>query len=328
MLRSINAIMPPNHRVDGCETMCVYARMTTSRRFPPRLREGSRIGLVAPSGSLGAQDLKQSIENVRSFGWEAVPGEHVRKHDGYLAGSDAHRLADLNRFAADESIDAVWCVRGGYGATRLLDELDYDAWARRPRAIIGYSDITALHSAIGERADVVTYHGPTARGVLTSLTRASFADAVTLNAKSPWVISGGMTTLRGGRARGRLAGGNLSLVTAMMGTPYEWDLDGAILVLEDVLEAVYRIDRMLTQIKASGALARVAGIAFGQFTEIPHDVDNAERPLERVLREFAEWANVPCVGNFPIGHVPDHVTLPLGAIAELDADRGTLTIDA
>jgi muramoyltetrapeptide carboxypeptidase len=294
-----------------------------SRRFPPPLSAGARVALVAPSGPLrDASDLEQAIANVRAFNWEPVVGEYVLERDGYLAGTDAHRVADLNRFANDQSIDAIWCVRGGYGAMRLLDTIDYTAFEKRPRAIIGYSDVTALHAAIGQRANIVTYHGPTARAELTAFARDSFARAMMPSAEAATIAQGGMPTIIGGRATGRLVGGNLALVAGLAGTPYAWQLDGAILVLEDVSEQVYRIDRMLTQLRLGGSLERVAGIAFGTFTDIPDDATNAERPLERVLREIAEVAGVPCVMNFPIGHMPDHVTLPLGAVAELNADNG------
>jgi muramoyltetrapeptide carboxypeptidase len=295
-------------------------------RFPPLLSAGARVALAAPSGPLHNRDLEIAIENVRALDWEPVVGEHVLARDGYLAGVDALRLRDINRFAGDDSIDAVWCIRGGYGAMRLLDGLDYDTWCRRPRALIGYSDITALHAAIGARAELVTFHGPTARAELTSLTRDSFAAAV--RDPEPYMVqSDDMLTLRPGRSRGRIAGGNLALVTALLGTPYELDLDGAILVLEDISESVYRIDRMLTQLRLAGALSGLKGIAFGQFTEIPHDDANVERPLSRVLAEVADASGVPCVANFPIGHVPDHYTIALGATGELDADRKTLTIE-
>jgi muramoyltetrapeptide carboxypeptidase len=301
--------------------------MHSSRRFPPLLESGARVGLIAPSGPLrDAGDLERATANVRAFGWEPVVGEHVLERDGYLAGSDEHRLADLNRLTTDDSIDGIWCIRGGYGAMRLLHGIDYDAWRRRPRALIGFSDITALHAAIGQRANMVSYHGPTARAELPEVTRDSLAQVLRLRAGDSYTVSGASPVV-GGTARGRLAGGNLALVAALVGTPYAWDLDGAILVLEDVLEAVYRIDRMLVQLRESGLLSRLAGIAFGQFTEIPEDRDNIDRPIERILREFAERIGVPCVMNFPIGHVAEHVTLPLGAVAELDADAGTLVIE-
>ncbi len=301
--------------------------MHSSRRFPPLLQSGARVGLIAPSGPLrNASDLERAMSNVRAFGWEPVVGDHVLERDGYLAGSDEHRLADLNRLAADESIDGIWCIRGGYGAMRLLHNIDSDAWRQRPRALIGFSDITALHGAIGQRANMVSYHGPTARAELPAMTRDSLAEVLRLAPGDGYTVRGASPVV-GGKARGRLAGGNLALVAALVGTPYAWELDGAILVLEDVLEAVYRIDRMLVQLRASGALSRLAGIAFGQFTEIPDDKDNVDRPVERILRELAERIGVPCVMNFPIGHVAEHVTLPLGAVAELDADAGTLVIE-
>src|SRR5689334_4229226 len=143
-------------------------------RFPPTLAPGARVALVAPAGPLrDQQDLDRSVFNVSSFGWLAVPGEHVLERDGYLAGSDEHRLADLNRFLRDDSIDAIWCIRGGYGVMRLLEGIDFDALARRPKPIIGYSDITALHAAVGRRCGLVSYHAATVRAQLTDTTRKS-----------------------------------------------------------------------------------------------------------------------------------------------------------
>ncbi|HXT18658.1 MAG TPA: LD-carboxypeptidase [Gemmatimonadaceae bacterium] len=291
---------------------------------------GSRVALVAPAGPLrGEADLERSVANARSLGWQPVAGDYVLERDGYLAGSDANRAADLNRFARDPDIEAIWCIRGGYGAMRILEQIDYGAWRAQPKTLIGYSDVTALHAAIGQRAELVTFHGPTARAELSEMTRRSFLDAVAReNGDAPplGIHAEGATTLRAGAAHGRLVGGNLALVAALAGTPYAWNLDGAIVVLEDVTESVYRIDRMLMQLWLSGGLRRLAGLVFGQFTEIPDDSANAEWPLERVLRETAERCGVPTIANFPLGHIHDQVTLPFGAPAHLDADRRTLTI--
>jgi len=297
-------------------------------RFPPTLAPGARVALVAPAGPLrDEQDLDRSVANVSSFGWTAVPGQHVLERDGYLAGSDQHRLADLNRFLCDDSIDAIWCIRGGYGVMRLLEGIDYDALTRRPKPIIGYSDITALHAAIGRRCDLVSYHGATARAELTDNTRRSLAVILS----EPWaaytVAQPSMQPLRRGLARGRLAGGNLALLAALAGTPYAPDLDGAILLLEDVNEAIYRIDRMLTQLWLSGALRNIAGLAFGSFTDIPEDPANVQRPLDRVLEDFAARCGVPSVSGFPMGHIDDQNTYPLGAMAELSADNGVLMFE-
>jgi muramoyltetrapeptide carboxypeptidase len=305
--------------------MCVCAQM----RLPPPLVAGSRVALVAPAGPLrGEIDVRRAIETTRAMGWEAVVGAHAGERSSYLAGIDQHRLDDLNRAAADDSIDAIWCIRGGYGSMRLLDGLDYDAWRKRPRALIGYSDITALHAAIGQRAELVTFHGPTARAELTPFSASMLRQAVAGGA--PFVLTDQTAdTLRAGRARGRLAGGNLALVSSLAGTPYAPSLDGCILVLEDVNESVYRIDRMLTQLRLTGALGRVAGIAFGQFTDIPpsDDATGESRPLAELLHEVAEHCGVPCVANIPVGHIADQWTIPLGAVAELDAGAKTLRVE-
>ncbi len=253
-------------------------------------------------------------------------GAHVLGRDGYLAGNDESRRADLNAFIADASVDGLWCIRGGYGAMRLLNGLDYTAWRDRPRALIGYSDITALHSAIGPRAELVTFHGPTARAHLTEFSRASLLAAVGGNG-SVSLTAADATVLHEGSATGPLAGGNLAVLTALCGTPFAPRLDGAILILEDVNESVYRLDRMLTQLRLSGSLDRIAGIAFGRFTEIPEDTNNEDRPLEDLLREVADQCAVPCLASIPVGHIADQWTIPLGRTAVLDADAKTLTIE-
>ena len=264
------------------------------------------------------------------MGWEPVVGAHVLAREGYLAGVDELRRADLNTFAADPSIDAIWCIRGGYGAMRLLNGLDYTAWRDRPRALIGYSDITALHAAVRARCGLITFHGPTARARLSPFSRDSLERAVA-RGQDPCGPAPAARVLREGRTRGRLAGGNLALVAALAGTPFASLPERSILVLEDVNEAVYRIDRMLTQLRLAGLLARCSGIVFGQFTDIPAGDGAAAggegaRPIDTLLGEVAAAAGVPCVAGVPIGHVDDQWTIPLGAMAELDADTGTLAV--
>lgn len=295
-------------------------------RLPPPLAPGARVALVAPAGPLrGPDELTASIAHAESLGWEPVAGLHALRRDGYLAGSDAERLLDLNAALQDDRIDGIWCVRGGYGAMRLLEEVDYDAMRRRPKALLGYSDITALHAAFAVRSGVCTYHGPTARATLTEFSRDSLVRAVIAQRDSCGAAPESRT-LREGRATGRLVGGNLALLAALAGTPFEPNYDDAILVIEDVGEQTYRIDRMLRQLALNGALDGVAGIAFGQFTEgTPHDDANS-CALDRILREAADLAGVPAVAGIPLGHVDDQWTLPLGARAELDADRRELHV--
>lgn len=295
----------------------------------PAIPAGSRVALVAPAGPLKMPvDLDRAIANVRAFGWEPVVGENVNASEAYFAGADSARLADVNAALHDDSITAVWCLRGGYGAMRLLQGIDYDALRRRPKAIIGYSDITAFHCAIAAQCDVGSIHGPTARGKLTPFSERSLRAAVTRDG-DPCGQAPKARTLVPGRARGRLMGGNLALLCAVHGTPFEPNYDGGILVLEDVNEAPYRIERMLLQLRLSGALQRCAAIAFGAFTNRGQTADRSlggSRSMNEVLLEAAELAGVPTLSGVPVGHIDDQWSVPLGLNAELDADEKRLTV--
>jgi muramoyltetrapeptide carboxypeptidase len=295
-------------------------------RLPPPLTAGARVALVAPAGPLRSEaELDVAVAQARDFGWETVVGSNVLAKYGYLAGEDAHRVADLNAALRDDRIDGIWCVRGGYGAMRLLDMVDVDAMRRHPKALIGYSDITALHAAFVDAADVVTFHGPTARSPISEFSRASFERAIILH-RDPAGVALDARTLRGGRAEGRLVGGNLALLAALCGTRFAPDYTDAILVIEDVGEQTYRIDRMLRQLALSGSLSRLAGIAFGHFTDGTAPDDATSCALDDILREAADLAGVPAVAGIPLGHIDDQWTLPLGAMAELDADACALHV--
>ena len=301
------------------------ARGPRARR-PPLLNEGARVALVAPAGPLrGDADLTQAIANVRSFGWEPVVGEFALARDGYFAGADAQRVADLNAALRDDSVDAIWCLRGGYGVMRILDAIDYAAMVRRPKPVIGYSDITALHSAFSTRSEVVTYHGPVARAVLSPFARASLTCALVHGADSCGVATDARV-LRGGAADGTLAGGNLALLSALAGTPFAPRLDGAILVLEDIDEAVYRVDRMMRQLLLAGLLDGVRAIVFGACTNCPEAADDGARRLDDVIGEIATALAVPAIAGAPVGHIDDQWTLPLGAPASLETDGCTLAV--
>jgi muramoyltetrapeptide carboxypeptidase len=295
-------------------------------RLPPPLLPGARVALVSPAGPLRSSDeLAVAIAQARSFGWEPVVGEHALAKRGYLAGGDTERLHDLNGAFRDASIDGIWCLRGGYGAMRLLDGIDVDAMRSRPRALIGYSDITALHTALSGPADVVTFHGPTARTQLSAFSRDSLERAVVRH-RDPCGAATDATTLRPGRAEGRLVGGNLALLASLCGTPFAPDYTDAILFLEDIGEATYRIDRMLRQLALSGALVRLAGIVYGRFTDGTDPADESSCELLEILREAADLAAVPAISGAPVGHIDDQWTIPIGAMAELDADNCTLHV--
>ena len=309
---------------------------------PRRLAAGQTIGLVAPSSAPNETErIRFATETIESLGFRVKPGAHLSDRDGYLAGTDAGRAADLNAMFADESVDAIWCVRGGYGASRLLPALDFTLMQRAPKALIGYSDITALHMAIQRHAGLVTFHGPVAFRSFTSYTVDALRSVlwapeapIRLAAPPPFEKREGqvdwdnrVTTLVPGRARGRLLGGNLCLMSHLVGTPYLPDLRGGILFLEDVEEAYYRIDRMLTQLWLSGALAGVAGVAFGKFTQCdPSPFFLQNRPLEEILTERFRALGIPTVSGLMIGHIDDQATVPVGCLAELDADAGTLAL--
>ena len=287
---------------------------------------GARVALIAPSGILPDQaHIDRAADNVRSFGWVPVLGENVGRLHGYLAGTDDERLADLNRALRDETIDAIWCIRGGYGAMRLLRGIDYNALRRRPRPLIGFSDITALHAAVHRECGIVSFHGPTARGTMSDFSRDSFERALIAQEDSCGRAPAARV-LRPGKARGRIAGGNLALVTALMGTPWSVDFDGAILVIEDIDEAVYRVDRMMRQLLLAGELSRCAAIVAGDFRPPSDETAEQNRALDEVLSEVAEEAGIPCLAGAPFGHIEDQWTLPLGATAVLDTDDLSLHV--
>lgn len=306
---------------------------------PPRLERGSRVALIAPAGPLlERDDLVRAQELCRALGYEPVPGEHALARLGYLAGSDEERLADLNGAFRDDSIDAVWCLRGGYGVTRLLDRIDFDALARRPRAVIGFSDITALLAAVTRRAGIVAFHAPPARTSMPAFTRRHFTRVLTV-AEPAGVLEplpqpadvlvpqeNRVVTIRGGVAEGALAGGNLTLLQCLIGTPHFPDLDGALLVLEEVDEDLYRIDRILAHLRMAGLLAGVRGVLAGRFTGLERSTGSGAFGLDEVLDHYFGPLGIPAVHGLPVGHIDDQWTLPLGVRARFDADAGTVAL--
>ena len=290
------------------------------------LGSGSRVALVAPSGILPDRaQVELAIENARSLGWIPVLGENVSELHGYLAGTDEQRAADLNKALRDETIDAIWCVRGGYGAMRLLRDIDFAALKANPRPLIGFSDITALHAAIHSECGIVSFHGPTARGELTEFSRDSLLRAVEAQV-DPCGEAPSARVLRPGKARGRLAGGNLALIASLMGTPWSVDFDGAILIIEDIDEAVYRVDRMMRQLLLAGALGQCAAIVAGDFRPPAGETSEGNRSVDEVIAEAAEEAGIPCLAGAPFGHIDDQWTIPLGAVAELDTEARSLHV--
>jgi muramoyltetrapeptide carboxypeptidase len=306
---------------------------------PARLRKGQTIGIVAPASNVDEnEETRFAIDVIRSFGFEVKLGEHIFARTQYLAGTDRERADDVNRMFADTGVDAIFCLRGGYGTPRMLPFLDYDVIRSHPKILLGYSDITALLLAIHKMTGLIGYHGPIARQNFSDYTLSEFK-RVLFNPKSTTVIGSPppfetregyvddenrITRFVGGTARGRLVGGNLSLLTTLLGTPYEPDFEKRILFLEDVGESPYSIDRMLTQLWLAGRLQQVAGIAIGKFTDT--DTSGNSYSVEEVIRMRCEPLGVPTIRGLMFGHVDDQTVVPIGINAELDADAGTLTL--
>jgi muramoyltetrapeptide carboxypeptidase len=298
---------------------------------PPALGPGARVALVAPAGPLAEEAVDRALHRVRAWGWEPVPGEHARARHGYLAGTDEQRAADLNAALRSPDNDAVWCLRGGYGTMRILERIDWAALAQRPRPLIGFSDNTALHLA-AYRQGVVSFHGPhpavadlplfAERGLLRALTVPEPGGVLPFPAGGP----DRARALVGAVAEGPLVGGNLALLAATVGTPFALRARGAILFLEEVGEAAYRVDRMLSQLLLAGMLEGVAGVAIGAFSECPDPPDAGLPAAEEVLLDRLRDLGVPVAFGFPFGHVPENWTLPVGVRARLDADAGTLEL--
>ncbi|MGH7525479.1 MAG: S66 peptidase family protein [Gemmatimonadales bacterium] len=306
---------------------------------PPRLARGSRVALVAPAGPLlERDDLTRAESLCRALDYQPVLAPHAGGRHGYLAGSDEDRLGDLNAALGDPGIDAIWCIRGGYGTTRIVDRLDYDALIQRPKALIGFSDITAILNAATRRAGIVTFHGPVARASMPAFSRWHFERVLTcaepggrlgrLPAPPDVLVpqDDRIVTLEGGVAEGPLAGGNLTLLQCLIGTPFFPELDGAILFLEDVDEDLYRVDRMLAHLRAVGALDRLAGVAVGRFTGLQRHMKDGALGFDEVLATYLLPLGIPVAHGFPIGHIEAQWTLPLGVRARLDAGAGELEL--
>ena len=307
--------------------------------LPARLEPGMTLGLLMPGSPVPEdEDIRAAVDRVRSLGFQAKTGPNVGRRDQYLAGSDAERAADLNSLIADPEVDALFCIRGGYGSARILPLIDYEAISARPKVILGYSDITAILNAVHVRTGLVTFHGPVAAANFTDYAWGEFRKVlmtpeapVGIGAAPPFEGGPGVididnrtTRIHGGRAEGRLVGGNLTLLAHLMGTPFEPDFAGAILFIEDVGESPYRIDRMLSHLWLAGRLQQVAGIVFGKFTQA--DADGNSFSVEHVLRDRCEPLGIPVLRGLMIGHVPDQTVVPIGIRAALDADAGTLTL--
>jgi muramoyltetrapeptide carboxypeptidase len=298
----------------------------TALRRPRRLVSGDRVAVVAPSGPIEPDRLARGCGVMESWGLDVVTGAHVLDRTAHLAGADEDRAADLQQAWCDPSIGAVLCARGGSGATRLLDLLDWDAMLRaEPKVFVGYSDATALHEAIATRLGLTSLFGPMPAsapfgGESPDLASLDHLRRTLFEPEQVQVLRGDDTrSVVPGRATGVTVGGTLALLASTIGTSESRAAGGGIVVLEDITEPAYRLDNLLTQLLRSGWFDGVRGIVLGTWVDCGDDA--ADTVCSRL-----ETLGVPLLAGLPFGHGVPQLTVPLGVEAELDADAGTLTM--
>ena len=288
---------------------------------PARLRSGDEIAVIAPAGPVSPSEIQPAVNMLVKEGFRVIEAPHLFSRQGYLAGGDDSRLEDFHSAFANTDIKAVFCARGGYGTLRLLDRIDYTLITRNPKIIIGYSDITALLLAIHKRTDLITFHGP----IIKELHRnrmndmKAFLDLVSLQKNLEMDLSRA-TSLAGGRAEGILLGGNLSLISHVMGTPFMPPVKGAILFIEEKGEPLYRIDRMLTHLRLCGVFDDIKGLMVGRFMDCGNIQD-----LDNLLMDIMAGRSIPICSGLPVGHGMNNMTLPIGLSVDLDTRKMTLS---
>ena len=304
-------------------------------QYPSPLQRGARIGLIAPSGAVRMEGaLDRAIAAVAKEGFTPVIGESCGKVYGYLSGPDDIRACDINAMFTDDTIDGIFCIRGGYGTPRLLEMLDYDAIRGNPKPFLGYSDITGLHAALLTHCALQTFHGPMPA---YDWIHEEAYDPRTMQHMRRMLMSpidGVIENFEGfptqcitpGRAEGRLVGGNLTLLSGLCGTPWMPDVRGAIIFLEDIGEKTYRLDHMLAQLRSVGVFNQCAGVVLGQFTDCPVEHERFGLDLSAVVNDLIVPAGKPVLMGLQAGHCKPTLTLPLGAWCSMDAGAGLLDI--
>ena len=308
---------------------------------PARLQRGDLVGLIAPSGVMDDATIQKSVTNVESLGFKVKLSPNIRAVRGGYAGTVAQRLDDLHGMFRDREVKAIWAARGGSGCSGLLPGIRYDFIRQHPKILIGYSDITALHLAIHRMTGLVTFHGPVAPSTqndyaLTQLAavlmepRAQTEINMSIENKRREITQPEFTlrTLRAGVATGRLIGGNLSVLAALIGTPYAAQFKNNLVFLEDVHEPPYKVDRMLTQLdqQQHDALGQAAGVILGVFTKANSPVGDATLTLDEVIDDHLAALPIPAVYGYSFGHIPHQFTIPYGVMAKLDTESQTLTL--
>ena len=300
-----------------------------------KLQFGDTIGLIAPSGAVRTEGaIEKAVQETERMGFRVKLGESAGKKYGYLSGIDDVRARDVNAMFADDEVDAIICLRGGYGAMRILDQLDYDMIRQHPKAFIGFSDITALHIALLNKCNLVTFHGPMAaanwagkpldRFSLDSLYRAVMNAAPMGELLNPHDRA--RKTVNSGHSDGLLVGGNLMLIASSLGTPWEIDTKGRILFIEEIGERTYCVDRMLTQLRLAGKFEDCAGVVFGDFADCPIEYPDFGLSLDQIIHDVVAPCGKPIFTGLQCGHCTPKLTLPFGVLCHMDADACTLQV--
>jgi muramoyltetrapeptide carboxypeptidase len=306
---------------------------------PPRLRRGDLVGLIAPGGVVDERLIQKSVQNIEALGLRVKVGAYLGAAFGNYAGSSQQRLADLHAMFADPEVRMIWPIRGGSGCISLLSTLDYALIRRNPKILLGYSDITALHLAIHNRTGLVTFHGPVASSTLADYPREHMM-AVLTDPRASYTIPMapenalkaekqphfGIRTVTAGVATGPLLGGNLSIVAALAGTPYAADFRNALLFLEEVDEAPYRLDRWMTQLDLSVGFARAAGVMIGICEDCAPQEGRRSLTLDQTFDQHLQPLTIPAVTGYSIGHIRHQFTIPVGVRARLDTAAQTVTL--
>lgn len=304
--------------------------------LPVPLNPGDTVGLVSPSGATDdSLSIQLAREAMEALGLRVKVGVHALSRNGHLAGTDAERAGDLNAMFADREVKGIICVRGGSGAARLLPLLDYERIRRNPKVLLGYSDITALHCALQAKTGLVTFHGPIGSGSWNRFNaeqfRQLFFERQLMEYRNKQEAGDELVprrnrtmTINPGKARGALVGGNLAVLSALAGSSYLPAFEGKILFLEDVSEAPYRIDRMMSTLKLMGALDRIAGFVWGECSDCNPGGGYGSLTIEQILDHYLKPLKVPAYRGAMIGHIREQFILPVGGEVELDADAGTL----
>ncbi len=306
---------------------------------PHKLKSGDKLAIVAPGSYISEEELQDSIKNLNQLGFETTFSEKVLLQSGYFAGTDKDRAQDLMEKFSDKSVNGIVCARGGYGCSRILPMLDYDIIRANPKVLIGYSDITALLYGIYQKSGLITFHGPVGTSTFNDYSVDNFK-RVLINPERNEAFKNstssddenvyGVTSIVKGKGKGRLVGGNLSIMVSLIGTEYDVDYSNKIIFIEEIGEEPYRVDRMLTQMIQTDKLKDAAGVMMGIFRNCEGKQKDPSFSktftLMEVFKDRLSSLKIPVVYGMSFGHVKDKFTVPFGALAELDADKQTFTL--